>query len=85
MAQKNMIYTPSGVCSRAIEVHLDGDTVSKVIITGGCGGNTQAVSALVKGMKIDEVLLRLKGIDCKGKGTSCPDQLCKAIEKLRDK
>lgn len=85
MSEKSIVYTPSGVCSRAIEVHLDGDVVSKVSITGGCAGNTKAVAALVQGMKVDDVLARLKGIDCKGKGTSCPDQLCKAIENLMAK
>lgn len=85
MTTKNITYAPSGVCSRAIEVHLDGDIVSNVKFTGGCGGNTQGVAALVQGMKVDDVLARLKGIDCKGKGTSCPDQLCRAIETLRDK
>lgn len=85
MSEKSIVYTPSGVCSRAIEVHLDGDVVSKVSITGGCSGNTKAVATLVQGMKVDDVLARLKGIDCKGKGTSCPDQLCKAIENLMAK
>lgn len=85
MSEKSIVYTPSGVCSRAIEVHLDGDVVSKVSITGGCAGNTKAVATLVQGMKVDDVLARLKGIDCKGKGTSCPDQLCKAIENLMAK
>lgn len=53
--------------------------IEKVVFTGGCAGNTQGISALVKGQKAEDVIRLLKGIDCKGKGTSCPDQLACAI------
>ena len=46
----------------------------------GCHGNTQGVAKLVEGMDIHEVIKRLKGIDCNGRGTSCPDQLAQALE-----
>jgi len=72
-------YRPSGVCSRLIEVTLDGDIVKKVEFTGGCGGNTQGVARLVEGMSVSEAVSRLEGIECGYKGTSCPDQLAKAI------
>ena len=60
-----------------------GDTVKSVKFNGGCNGNTQGVAALVKGMKVDEAISRLKGIDCGGRGTSCPDQLAKALEQMK--
>lgn len=77
-------YKPSGVCSREMIIETDGDIVKKVTIVGGCHGNTQGVSRLVEGMKIDEVIKRLKGILCGFKGTSCPDQLAKALENIKN-
>ncbi len=77
-------YRTRGTCSREIDFDIDGDTVREVRFIGGCNGNTQGVAALVKDMKIDEVIKRLKGIDCGGKGTSCPDQLAKALEQYKN-
>lgn len=77
---KNITYTPTGgVCARQIEMEIDGDIVRRVTITGGCAGNSQGVSRLVEGMHVDDVVKRLRHIDCKGKGTSCPDQLARAL------
>lgn len=70
------------VCSRQIDIELEGDTVRRVQYTGGCHGNTQGLSALCVGMKKDELIARLRGIDCKARGTSCPDQLARALEML---
>jgi uncharacterized protein (TIGR03905 family) len=80
---KQFIYYPMGVCSRQFDITLsdDGTIVESVTITGGCAGNTQGVAALVKGRPTSEVIALLKGIDCRGKGTSCPDQLAQALEK----
>ena len=64
-------------------IEVDGDTIKKVVIEGGCAGNTVGVSRLVEGMKIDEAIKRLKGIPCGFKGTSCPDQLAIALEELK--
>ncbi len=75
-----MRYTPKGVCSRAIDVEVKDGIVQSVRFTGGCNGNTQGVSALIAGMKVEDAIARLKGIDCGGKGTSCPDQLALALE-----
>ena len=73
-------YTPRGVCSRKITVELsDSGVVENVSFQGGCNGNTQGVAALVKGMKAEEAISRMKGIDCNGRGTSCPDQLAEAL------
>ena len=57
-------YTPRGVCSRNIHVEVEDGIVKNVIFTGGCSGNTQGVAALAKGMKVDEVIERLKDIKC---------------------
>ena len=72
-------YKTKGTCSREIIIDLDRDTVRSVKFIGGCNGNTKGISALVKGMKADEVISRLKGIRCGLKPTSCPDQLATAI------
>ena len=71
-------YKPHGVCSRAIELDIDGGVVQHCRFVGGCTGNTQGVSRLVEGMKVEEVIDRLQGILCRN-GTSCPDQLAKAL------
>ncbi len=75
-------YKPQGVCSYEMIIEIEGDTIKKVIIEGGCAGNTVGVSRLVEGMKIEEAIKRLKGIPCGMKGTSCPDQLATALENI---
>lgn len=73
-------YIPHGVCSRKIVIDVDGDVINSVEFYGGCNGNLQGISKLVKGMKIRDVIKRLENIDCSGRGTSCPDQLSKALK-----
>lgn len=73
-------YTPTGVCSMNIDFEVEDNIVKNVRFTRGCNGNTQGIAKLVEGMNIDEVISRLKGINCNGRGTSCPDQLAKALE-----
>ena len=77
-------YKPEGVCAREMVIEIEGDVIKSVKIVGGCPGNTLAVSAMVEGNKIDEVIKKLKGIPCGVKGTSCPDQLSKALEKIKE-
>lgn len=79
-----MIYTykPQGVCSREIQVEVEEGIVKNLTVIGGCNGNLQGISKLVEGMNIEEVIKRLKGLDCNGKGTSCPDQIAKALEEM---
>jgi len=79
---KSYSYQTHGTCSRQIDVTLDGDVIVEVKFHRGCMGNTQGVAALVKGMKAEEAIRRLKGIDCGGKGTSCPDQLARALTEM---
>ena len=71
------------VCSVQIDIETEGDVIREVRYTGGCHGNTQGVAALCAGMKVDEAIARLEGIDCKGRGTSCPDQLARALKQMR--
>lgn len=75
-----MIYKPTGVCSKEIDIELDGDVIKSVKFTGGCSGNTQGVAALVAGMKVSDAISRLEGIRCGIRETSCPDQLAKALK-----
>lgn len=78
---KSITYFPVGVCSRQIEVTVSDDgVIEEVLFVGGCRGNTQGVAALAKGRKVEEVATILEGIDCNGKGTSCPDQLSRALK-----
>ncbi len=72
-------YKTAGICAGKIVIDLDGDTVKNVRFIGGCNGNTQGISKLVEGMKVDDVIERLSGICCGMKSTSCPDQLAKAL------
>ena len=81
---KHFTYKPAGVCSRMIDIDVEGNTIIKVTFTGGCSGNTQGVARLAEGMQVDEAIRRLSGIRCGFKDTSCPDQLARALKKLRE-
>ena len=77
-----MIYKTKGTCSTSIDVELKDGVIDSVKFTGGCNGNLQGISALVKGMKPEEAISRLKGIRCGFKPTSCPYQLAHALEEM---
>ena len=77
-------YVPSGVCSRKYVFDIENNIINSVEIEGGCPGNLLGISSLVKGMTIDHVIERFEGVDCRGKGTSCPDQIAKALKQYRD-
>ena len=79
---KKIVYKTVGTCSQVIEVSGGNGCVVDVRFYGGCNGNLQGISSLVRGMRYEDVLERLNGISCNGKPTSCPDQLCRAIEQL---
>lgn len=72
-------YTTKGTCSRMILLDMEGDVVKDVEFIGGCNGNLKGISALVKGMKYEDIKEKLEGITCGFRSTSCPDQLVKAI------
>ena len=73
-------YTPKGVCSTHFQIEVDGGVIQSVQITRGCDGNGKGVSALLKGMKVEDAIARLEGIRCGGKATSCPDQIAQALK-----
>ena len=74
-------FRPQGVCSREITIDLDDNgVITNCSFYGGCSGNTQGVSALVKGLKAEEAIEKLEGIKCGPRPTSCPDQLSKALK-----
>lgn len=77
-------YSPMGTCSRMIEFEVENGVIKEVSFTGGCNGNLQGICALVKGMKKEEVMSRLRGINCGAKGTSCPDQLATALSLIEE-
>ena len=81
---KHIQYPTLGTCSVLIDVTADeNDIIQEVSFLGGCNGNLQGICRLVQGQKIDEVISRLDGIRCGDKYTSCPDQLCRALEQLK--
>ena len=80
--RKTSFRTCESVCSEQIDIETEGDIIRRVQYTRGCHGNTQGLAALCAGMKVDDVIKRLEGIDCKGRGTSCPDQLARALRQL---
>ncbi|MGL4991054.1 MAG: TIGR03905 family TSCPD domain-containing protein [Sarcina sp.] len=78
-----MKYKTSGVCSKEITFDIVDEKIKHVEFLNGCPGNLFGISKLVDGMNIDEAITKLKGIDCRGRGTSCPDQLAKALEEYK--
>ena len=77
-------YTPHGVCSHGIVVEIDDlGHLKSAEFMGGCNGNLKGISALVKGMKVEDAISRLEGIRCGFKSTSCPDQLAQALKTLK--
>ena len=74
------LFRTSGVCARGIELEVENGIVKDIKFIGGCSGNTQGIASLVKGMNVEEVKRRLRGIRCGAKFTSCPDQLAQILE-----
>lgn len=82
MEKQRISYVPTGVCSKMFIIDAEGDTIKQVQVVGGCEGNLRGLSTLLVNMKIKEAIEKLEGIDCHEKGTSCPDQLAKALRKF---
>lgn len=83
MNKQRVSYTPTGgVCSKMMIIDTEDNVIADVQIIGGCQGNTQGLSKLLVGMQVDDAIQRLEGIDCRERGTSCPDQLAQALKKL---
>ncbi len=78
------VYKTRGTCSREIHFDVTEDgRLKDVEFIGGCKGNLQAVSKLVEGQPIDQVISTLKGINCRA-NTSCADQLATALIKYKE-
>ena len=77
-------FRPQGVCSQLIEIETEGNIIQDVRFTGGCNGNLQGISALLKGMTVGNAIDRLSGIHCGFKDTSCPDQLSRALKAMQE-
>ena len=75
-----MHYQPTGICAVGIDFEIEDGKVMDVKFTGGCDGNHKGLNGLIKGMKVEEAVSRLKGITCGPRNTSCPDQLARALE-----
>ena len=77
---KNFTYRPRGVCSSQIRFDLEDGRLYNVYFRGGCDGNLKAIGKLLEGADAKRTIQTLRGNDCGGRGTSCADQLTKAIE-----
>ena len=83
---KSFSFPNVGTCSKQTNIVLNDDhTIESIEVVGGCNGNLKGISRLLKGMKAEDAIARLKGIDCGGKGTSCPDQFARGLEKAMAK
>lgn len=77
-----IVFKPEGVCSREMHIEYnDEGIVTSAHVIGGCNGNLQGICALIVGLKLETVVEKLKGIRCRYKDTSCPDQMARGIEK----
>ena len=79
------VYYPRGVCSQRINVELKDGKIEDIEVLGGCSGNLGGICKLLKGADAKETIAKLKGTDCRGRGTSCPDQIAIALEKELEK
>ena len=77
----NIDYIPRGVCSRSFHIEVEDGTIQDIQVVGGCSGNLQGISSLLRGMKVEQAIDRLEGIRCGAKQTSCPDQIARALKK----
>ena len=84
---QHMDFKPHGVCSRAIHIDLsdDGQTIEGVSFDGGCNGNLKGICQLLKGMKAEDAIARMKGTTCGSKPTSCPDQISLALQEALER
>ena len=77
-----MIYKTEGVCCKEIRLEVEDGVITELEFLNGCDGNLQGIAKLAKGRKVDEIVEAIEGIQCKGRPTSCPDQLAKALSQL---
>ena len=77
---KEITYRPQGVCSRAYHIVASDGVIDSIDIVGGCDGNLKGIRQLLRGMKAEDAIARMKGVRCGNKQTSCPDQIACALE-----
>lgn len=77
-------YRPKGVCSKLMDIEIEDGKIESVKVTGGCSGNLQGISSLLKGMDVDDAISRMEGIRCGVKATSCPDQIAQALKQYKN-
>lgn len=78
-------YLPHGVCSRRYEFEIDDEQcIVSLKVEGGCQGNLGGISRIIRGMKVDDVIAAFSGVDCHGRGTSCPDQISRALKAYKE-
>lgn len=80
---EHITYTPTGVCSRKMEIDYENGKIVNIDVLGGCNGNLKGIASLLKGMEIEEAIKRLEGLTCGMKTTSCPDQIAKALKSIK--
>ncbi len=77
------VYKTQGTCSTGIELEITDGIITHCRFINGCRGNTQGVAKLAVGQPAEKVAEMLSGIQCRN-GTSCPDQLSRAIHAYHD-
>ena len=86
MTKETIVYNTVGTCSKQIIIEVEDDIIQNIEFIGGCHGNLQGIGQLARGMKITDIIEKLKGIRCGAKATSCPDQLAQClIEHVNEK
>ena len=79
---KHYTYIPEGVCSVKIDYDIEDGRIYNVKYERGCNGNLKAIGILLEGMKVEDVIKKLRGLECGIKGTSCTDQLARSLEQI---
>ena len=82
---EELIYKPTGVCSKKMTFKINNNILEDFEVVGGCPGNLQGIRSLIKGMNIDDVINKFNNIKCGMKDTSCPDQIAKALKEYKEK
>ena len=77
------VYKTKGTCSREIHYSVKDGVVESIEVIGGCNGNLKGICRLITGMPVEQVIKAFKGVDCGGRGTSCPDQIAQALEQAK--
>ena len=80
---KHYTYKTKGTCSTQIDYDIEDNKIYNIKYTNGCNGNLKGIGILLEGQDIDTVISKLRGVDCSGRGTSCPDQLAKSLEEIK--